>query len=62
MGRVDPDAMLAEMDESLFQRWQAFWRAEPFGPTIVNRMMARIACSAGMGKDEDDYLPIARSD
>ncbi len=50
--------MLAKMDEATFQKWMAYWRAEPFGAIISNKMLARVAASNAMCPgDEDDFLP-----
>ena len=54
--------MLAEMDESLFQRWLKFWAEEPFGPQVENMMLARVAAAASWSEDYGPFLPITVSD
>lgn len=59
MGRLDPAAMIEEMNDvrpGLFDDWVNFYRAEPFGPGTTNLMLARVASSLG-GGSERDYLP-----
>lgn len=65
LGRVDPYAMLNEMDEQLFMRWLAYLQAEPFGPTVTNGMLAKLcALSFGAGERSTpaDYLPMIGGD
>jgi len=57
LGRADPDAMLAGMDEELFQRWWQFWREEPFGPQTETLMAAQCAAAAA-GGDPQDFMPL----
>ncbi len=58
LGFIDPEEMLDRMDERTFQHWVAFYKLEPFGPAISNRMLARIAASNAMAPgDEEDFLP-----
>jgi hypothetical protein len=58
LGEPDPLAMLEAMDERTFQGWLTYWKAEPFGPVIDHRMLARIAASNAMSPgEEDDFIP-----
>jgi len=59
MGRLDPAAMVAEMNRlrpGLFEDWFAMWRTEPFGPSALNLMLAKVAAAAGGGEPKD-FLP-----
>jgi len=61
LGKANPYAMLAGMDEEVFQGWLKFWSEEPFGPQVENLMRARISASAAMSGDEDSFLPMTAS-
>jgi hypothetical protein len=56
--------MVAEMEgerESLFDDWLDFWGEEPFGPSVQNLMMARVA-NAMSGGGEAQYIPGVQDD
>lgn len=64
LGRTNPYAMVAEMEgerESLFDDWLDFWGEEPFGPSVQNLMMARVA-NAMSGGGEAQYIPGVQDD
>jgi hypothetical protein len=48
------------MDERTFQLWAMYFREEPFGPGVLNDMLARVAAAAAKCPDYEAFLPIAR--
>jgi hypothetical protein len=48
--------MLAEMSEATFRDWQQYYAEEPFGPGVLNLMLARVA-GAAAGEPEGNFIP-----